>query len=367
MSALATYTGPKETKRVEWGGRQWQFPLNAPVEIPLEFGVYLEKSGIFQIHRNGASHRVHVPPEQGGGRRLVAPAPVSAPLPRWTRPARPFAPHETPVSIVIAIRNGLALTQDCIATLRQHAGCPLEIIVIDNGSTDGSAKWLKSQSDVKLLQHASNIGVAAAWNRGLRQAKHDVLMVLNNDIIAHENGIATLVCAAVETGISGQTGGIIPRGRADGMATSDTHFSQYVEGYALTFRRDVWNRVGEFDEGYAVAYCEDSDWCFRARALGYRWELVPGALAHLGGRTSADMNLTREHAFNATRLLRLHARYRSGYAFHVHRYGAAGDLLMALGAVAGLRAICAPGYFALSPVTAPSAISRSPAAPSRWT
>ena len=132
------------------------------------------------------------------------------------------------LSIIIVNYNTKDITRACLDSLAKwRDGIDWEIIMVDNGSTDGSAKWLKSQPDVKLLQHASNIGVVAAWNRGLRQAKHDVLMVLNNDIIAHENGIATLVCAAVETGISGQTGGIIPRGRADGMATSDTHFSQY--------------------------------------------------------------------------------------------------------------------------------------------
>lgn len=242
------------------------------------------------------------------------------------------------ISIVIAVLNGLEITQQAIQSIREHAGCHYELILVDNGSNDGTAEWINSQSDLTYVQNDRNC-LAKGWNLGLSLAKGQVFMVLNNDIIIHEDGIKKLRDAALEYGIAGQTGGIIVHQNewSSGKATYDPKMSQYVEGYCLTFRKDVFEHVGLFDEHFDPAYCEDSDWCLRAKELGYHWTFVNECINHLGQQTSKDLWDQIPFQKNQDLLKTKHSNKGLGKVFRINRMAALGDIIMALQAVHSLR------------------------------
>ena len=109
-----------------------------------------------------------------------APAPMTA-----SSPSVPSDPAPPRLSVVIPLHNGLALTQRCLETLRATlpAGVPHEIILVDDGSTDGTRAWLATLSPTcQVVLNESNRGFAAACNRGAADARGEFLALLNNDL-----------------------------------------------------------------------------------------------------------------------------------------------------------------------------------------
>ncbi len=91
-------------------------------------------------------------------------------------------------SIIIPCWNQLKFTRQCVAALRQHTRGPWELIVVDNGSTDGTGEYLAGVRDmsavpVTLISNATNLGFPAAINQGLREARGEYLVLLNNDVV----------------------------------------------------------------------------------------------------------------------------------------------------------------------------------------
>src|SRR5262249_13969494 len=89
------------------------------------------------------------------------------------------------VSIVMLTWNQRPLTEQAITSIRQATRQPYELIVVDNGSTDGTADYLDelATQGIRVIKNAENRGVAAGWNQGRRAPRGDCVMVVNNDII----------------------------------------------------------------------------------------------------------------------------------------------------------------------------------------
>jgi glycosyltransferase involved in cell wall biosynthesis len=101
-------------------------------------------------------------------------------------------------SIIIPCWNQLEFTRQCIAALLRHTHGPWELIIIDNGSTDGTAAYLANLRDaaplpVTLISNTRNLGFPAAINQGLRCARGDYLVLLNNDVVVTEGWLNQLV------------------------------------------------------------------------------------------------------------------------------------------------------------------------------
>jgi GT2 family glycosyltransferase len=196
------------------------------------------------------------------------------------------------LSIVIAVYDSLSYTKDCIASLMQNA--PLaEIIVVNNGSKKDTFEYLKSLNNIKVIHWKKNLGVSKAWNAGLKLATRKVLCVLNNDVLVYQNGMQKLVDAALVHGIAGAEGACMNMDYSYAYSTHNESESDYLGGYCLVYRRDVWEKVGEFDELFSPAYWEDNDWCLRAKIAGYKWKIISGCVFHYVARTSGrvmDMN-----------------------------------------------------------------------------
>jgi len=201
------------------------------------------------------------------------------------------------VAIVILTWNGLEYTRACLESLAAHT--PLRrgvhVIVVDNGSTDGTVEYLRGLPWVTLLENHRNLGYARGCNRGIRAAPAgcDVLL-LNNDTVILQDGwldeLQRVAYSAPDVGIVGCRL-VLPDGRllhagAEMPLTSfwgqqigslEKDVNQYsrdravesVVGACMYIRRVVLDRVGLLDETY-TAYFEDSDYCLRAAQAGFR-------------------------------------------------------------------------------------------------
>ena len=200
------------------------------------------------------------------------------------------------VSVVIPLFNCLALTRACVESLQATlpAGLAHEIILVDDGSTDGTREWLATLGPpFRVVLNERNLGYAIANNRGTRLAQGEFLALLNNDLVllphwlepmlgAHRAlrrraGLIGNVQLEARTGAIDHAGiAINPQGKpvhtrvlppALGRFLFPLRHMPAVTGACLLIDRALWVQLGGFDEGY-VNGGEDVDLCFRARALG---------------------------------------------------------------------------------------------------
>jgi GT2 family glycosyltransferase len=210
-------------------------------------------------------------------------------------------------SIVIPAWNGLRYLAACLDALLAQAvtgsTAEVEIIVVDNASTDGSADLIADHyPDVRLIRNRDNLGFAGACNVGLEAARSQVLVLLNQDTRVYPGWLEALCRALQEPRVGvvgckslyadGETiqhaGGRIewPLGMArhDGAGERDVgqwdvpRRAEYVTGAAMAFRSDVLEAVGLLDEGFWPGYYEDADFCYRVREAGHEVWYVPDAV-----------------------------------------------------------------------------------------
>ena len=223
--------------------------------------------------------------------------------------------HRPPASVIIPVWNGLADLPGCFDALARQHEAPVEILAVDNGSTDGSADWIAANCpNVRLIRNPRNLGFGEACNMGLAAAQGDVLVLLNQDTVVAPGWLAGLVDALAahpEAGIVGSkalypdasiqhAGGELDvqgAGSHRGLHAPDTgQFDtpaavDYVSGASLALRRAVYRQIGGFDPGFAPAYCEDVDLCLRARAAGWTVRYAPeSVLVHNERSTAATQD-----------------------------------------------------------------------------
>ena len=206
-----------------------------------------------------------------------------------------FPEVETPdVSVVIVLWNQAHLTLRCLHALLKHQGPSLEVILFDNNSRDETDTLLSRIAGVRVLRNTSNAGFLAGCNRGAEVAKGRTLLLLNSDAFLRTGSLDAALKTLESAPDIGAVGGrlILPNGRlqeAGSIIWSDASCLGYGRGLAAEageamFRRNVdycsgaclltpralWDRLGGFDEAYAPAYYEETDYCLRLRADGYR-------------------------------------------------------------------------------------------------
>jgi len=218
------------------------------------------------------------------------------------------------VSIVIPVYNNLKLSHACLKSIFQNTdGGNYEIIVVDNGSTDGTPEYLKQmpRGEVIPIFEKRNTGFVEACHLGAQASRGEYLLFLNNDTEVRPGWLTALLQLAESTPDCGAVGSklVYPDGRlqeaggiifADGngwnygrgMDPRDARFNfvrevDYCSGAALMVRKDLWTRIGGFDRQYAPAYYEDSDLCFAIRKLGYKvYYQPPSVVIHHEGQTA---------------------------------------------------------------------------------
>ncbi len=266
-------------------------------------------------------------------------------------------------SVILPIWNGMADLPACFAALLQQTYAPLEIIAVDNASTDGSAAWIAAHyPTVRLIRTERNLGFGGACNAGMAAAKGDMLVLLNQDTQVHPDWLAGLVQALrdhPDVGIAGSkalypdgtlqhAGGEIDAqggGSHRGLHQPDSgQFDtpddvEYVSGASLALRRTLYHQIGGFDLGFHPAYCEDVDLCLRTRAAGWRVRYTPQSVLIHNERSAAatrdagGMLLYHRHRLRLVckhwPLTRLQTEFLPAETAWLHTLGPGGERLIA--------------------------------------
>lgn len=215
-------------------------------------------------------------------------------------------------SIVIPVYNQFAHTLACLRAIATHPpAAAIEVIVVDDGSSDETATALPQVAGLRYHRRASNGGFIAACNDGAALATGEYLVFLNNDTVPQPGWLDALLetfAAHPDTGLVGaqllypdgrlqEAGGIV---FADGSGWNYGRFespldpryafvreADYLSGAAIAVPRSLFERLGGFDSRYTPAYYEDTDLAFAIRALGLKTLYQPAAcVVHDEGATS---------------------------------------------------------------------------------
>jgi len=251
---------------------------------------------------------------------------------RWPQLAEAVAalagPVSTPepaalTSIIVLVLNQLEHTRACVASLFADVSSPFELIVVDNGSSDGTPAFLadlrQKQSNVHVITNRSNRGFAAGNNQGLVLARGDAVVFLNNDTVVTPGWIGRLRDVLVrqpDTGVVGPMSNCVSGPQliqgttypgvgelaafAEGWASANAGQTLEVGravGFCLLARREVITRIGGLDEGYGSGNFEDDDFCIRARLAGFRIRIARDAfIHHTGSQTFKDAKIDYRQA-----------------------------------------------------------------------
>lgn len=201
------------------------------------------------------------------------------------------------VSFIVPLHGGLNLTRACLASLRATIprDLPHEVLVVDDLSPDSTREWLVGlegrATGIRVILNEANLGFAATCNRGASTASGDILFFLNNDLILMPGWCEPMMTLTIrrDAGLVGniqlnaRTGEVDHAGiqfDAKGKPTHQRSISPLARvrgwlevpaltGACLAIRRDLWNALGGFDDGFLNG-AEDVDLGLRARAAGRR-------------------------------------------------------------------------------------------------
>jgi GT2 family glycosyltransferase len=224
-------------------------------------------------------------------------------------------------SIIIVNWNTKELTAKCLQSIFDRISSNIEILLVDNASSDGSVEYLRQRfPDVTYIVNEENVGYARANNQAMKRARGDVFILLNSDteILSPEpvEKIRTFFSQSPNVGIVGaklygSNGRILSLGRefmtVRSLVKSQIFFNNspffrkripisrqtvdYVDGAFLVIRRQVVDQIGFLNERYFM-YAEDMEWCADAQDAGWRIAVLP------------DIEVLHHHAQSSKKVLR---------------------------------------------------------------
>ena len=285
------------------------------------------------------------------------------------------------ISVVILNYNGRAWLAGCLDALGAQLGGPaFETLLVDNGSSDGSAAWVRSTCPwVRVVELPDNRGFAGGNNAGVREARGEWLAFLNNDTVADTDWLARLWSAAAArpefalitsrlvflddpSRIDSAGDGYLRAGGAfkHGHGQPAARFANSREvfgacGGAFMIRREVFEGLGGFDDRFFMIY-EDVDLSYRARLNGHRvWYAADAVVRHAGSGSIGVLSPATvfygqrnlEWTWLKNTPLRLliataipHAVYSTAGVLHYIRSGRGGSAVRAkLAALSGIFAV----------------------------
>lgn len=221
------------------------------------------------------------------------------------------------ISIIILSWNTKGLLRQCLKSIYnlQLTINNCEIIVVDNGSTDGSPEMVEKEfPQVVLIKNKKNLGFGAGNNQGMRKAKGDYFLLLNSDTVVKNKApvkmaqflnqhskVGVVGCKLLNQDGSDQPSfGPFPNLIVAGVMLFSEHWfgdlvrrsgnqikeADWVMGAALMVKKEVFKKAGPMDEGIFM-YMDETEWCYRIKKAGYKVMFYPGAeIIHLGGASS---------------------------------------------------------------------------------
>ena len=251
------------------------------------------------------------------------------------------------ISIIILSWNTRDLLAHCLDSIEQHKGdIQLEIIVVDNASTDGSQAMLREKyPQIALITNKQNLGFAKANNQAMRVAQGDYFLLWNSDAFATSGAIQSLLQLAEKEPKAAIIGAQL-RNADNSFQASYSHFPNqwrefliltglgrtlfghaypslgpeeekgpqrvdYVEGACLLVRPQAFQEVGGLDEGYFM-YAEEVDWCYTMAKHDWQvWYQPEARVIHLGGASSTGRRTHREADLYRSRIRFFRKHYGS--------------------------------------------------------
>ncbi len=254
------------------------------------------------------------------------------------------------ISILTVSWNVRELLRQCLRSIRQQTAegkRQVEIIIVDNASSDGSVEMLRNEfPDTRVVANSENIGFTRGNNLALAMAHGRYLFLLNPDTQLRPNALETLTAymdAHPRIGIVGPqlyyADGSLQssRRRFPTLATAflestklqqwfpqnrvlaryymldtrddETQEVDWINGSAMFVRREAYDQVGGFDEGFFM-YSEELDWCYRIKQAGWKIIYLPAAqVTHYEGKSSEQVIAQRDIYFHSSKI-RFFRKYR---------------------------------------------------------
>jgi GT2 family glycosyltransferase len=253
------------------------------------------------------------------------------------------------LSVLIVNCNTESHLENCLDSLFENTRQrPLEVIVVDNGSTDGSVGMLERRfPEVRVIVMQENVGFARANNLAMREAKGRFLLLLNSDTLVRSGAVDTMlgiVQKRSEIGALGplvlnedgsvqisygvmlsfraellqklllaryEAGDRLIRGHVEKRSKREA-YPDWVSGACMMLRADILSETGLFDENIFM-YTEDVDLCQRVRKAGYRVLYTPEAeIVHLGGKARETLSEKVEMEYRRSQLYFYSKHYGRG-------------------------------------------------------
>jgi GT2 family glycosyltransferase len=204
------------------------------------------------------------------------------------------------VSLVLPVYNQLVHTMQCLESILRLPDKGNELIVVDNASTDGTPEYLKGIC-VTIIHNATNLGCAKAWNQGIKASRGTVIGILSNDIVVTPGWLPALLRFMERTGHGivspamreGPLDYELDRYAAEFTGACKTATRSGLLGPCMLVRREVFDRIGLFDEGFSYGGCEDVDFLWRARKAKITAGVTGSAFIHHFGMVT--QNAVKRH------------------------------------------------------------------------
>ena len=193
------------------------------------------------------------------------------------------------VSVVIPVWNQVEYTRGCLASLKADLAAGLELVLVDNGSTDSTPQFLADLTGVTVITNETNCGCATAWNQGVRAATREWIVILNNDVVLGTGWLDGMVEFAEQNGFDVVTPGI----REGPLNYAlPAYAAEFVQKMSAVQRRGVANgicfmapprvfeKVGWFDEKFRIGQFEDADFFLRSKLAGFKMATTGRAFLH---------------------------------------------------------------------------------------
>jgi len=228
-------------------------------------------------------------------------------------------------SIVILTKDNLAYTRKCLDSIFRYTS-DFELVVIDNGSKKETIDYLnelRRYRNVSILFNKTNMGSPYGWNQGIKLAKYDYIMIIDNDTIVSPDWLVYLQNCfrdRYDCGVSSPTTSYCGGRRCDKdikarrfeMTQQDINLyaktlkEEYIDchtfGFAFLTHRKVINKIGVFDyRRYGIGEFEEVDFNWRARHSGFRTYWATKSYVHHYGHTTFDsegIDMTELHNKN---------------------------------------------------------------------
>lgn len=251
------------------------------------------------------------------------------------------------ISVIVVNWNRRELLRQALASLKAQQQVRYELLVVDNGSTDGSLEMVESDfPEVRVTRNAVNRGFCAANNQGIAAASGEFIALLNNDAEADPHWLAALsavfedrpdvgmaaskILMASDPRRIDKAGHLIwPDGQNRGRGAGALDVGQFdrvesalwPDGCAAMYRREMLDQIGGFDEDF-FAYADDAELGLRARIAGWQCLYTPFAVVrhHRGATLGVDntrrlMLIERNRILLAVKLFPASLLWRNGYYF----------------------------------------------------